>query len=367
MSKSVVKLSSNQIVHPADRVREFIDLVRTKIDALIPHHAWGESVWSVGDSFFTKGANRDKRVLAFVNRNATISNRQEVVGEELHPAIIDFAKGYCRYLHATSPVVFENTRRRLNAIQLIEAAFRRLGLRPAIEDLNVVVLNTAVELAREGVGEGRHYQFAMSIQQVHRFCFDRQFLNTPFQWKHGIRKPKDRTEELGQEAKKWREKKLPSPEAFHGLAHIYRNAETVVDKLFSAVCAICMAIPIRAHEVLQLRLDCEVTGKTRVPDSGDEIDTYGIRVWPGKGNPPQVKWVPTQMVGLVREAVCRLRDMCADARKTSRWYEDNPGRLWLPPALQRFRTTNKLPLIELWKILGRRLITTDTRCVPRRV
>jgi len=352
MSGNVVKLSSAQIVHPADRVREFIELAKTQIEVLIPHHAWSELVWPVGDSFLTKGQNRDNRILAFVNRDATISNRQEVTGQALHPAIIDFAKAYCRYLHATSPVTYENTRKRLDAVQLIEAAFRQLGLDPAIENLNVVVLNKAVEIAREGVGAGRHYQFAIYIQQIHRFCMDRQFLNAPFQWKHGVRKPKDRTEEMGQEAKEWREKKLPSPEAFHALAHIYRNAETVKDKLFSAVCAICIAIPIRAHEVLQLRLDCEVTGKTKLPDSGEEIETYGIRVWPGKGNPPQVKWVPTQMVDLVREAVGRLREMCSDARETSRWYEENPKLLWLPPKLQQYRSTNELPLDDLWGILG---------------
>ncbi|TCA66469.1 hypothetical protein [Rhizobium leguminosarum] len=351
MSGNVVKLSSAQIVHPADRVREFIELAQTQIDALIPHPAWSELVWSVGNSFLTKGQNRGNRILAFVNRDATISNRQEVTGGALHPAIIGFAKAYCRYLHTTSPVTYENTRKRLDAVQLIEAAFRQLGLDPAIENLNVVVLNKAVELAREGVGAGRHYQFAIYVQQIHRFCVDRQFLNAPFQWKHGVRKPKDRTEEMGQEAKEWREKKLPSPEAFHALAHIYRNAETLKDRLFSAVCAICIAIPIRAHEVLQLRLDCEVTGKTKVPDSDEEIDTYGIRVWPGKGNPPQVKWVPTQMVDLVREAVGRLREMCSDARETCRWYEANPGKLWLPVEAERHRASVDLPLRDLWQIL----------------
>ncbi|MDQ0135766.1 hypothetical protein J2T08_003687 [Neorhizobium galegae] len=351
MNGNVVKLSSAQIIHPADRVREFIELAQTQIDALIPHHAWGELVWAVGDSFLTKGQNRDNRILAFVNRDATISSKQEVTGEALHPAIIDFAKAYCRYLHVTSPVTYENTRKRLDAVQLIEAAFRQLGLDPAIENLNVVVLNKAVEIAKEGVGAGRHYQFAIYVQQVHRFCMDRQALNAPFPWKHGVRKPKNRTEEIGQEAKEWREKKLPSPEAFHGLAHVYRNAETVRDKLFSAVCAICIAIPIRAHEVLQLRLDCEVSGKTKAPDSVEEIETYGIRVWPGKGNPPQVKWVPTQMVDLVTEAIQRLREMCEDARTTCRWYEENAGKLWLPAASEPARASGQLPLTDLQEIL----------------
>ncbi|MGR9231894.1 hypothetical protein ACU8NU_10050 [Rhizobium leguminosarum] len=351
MSGSVVRLSSTQIVHPSDRVREFIELAQTQIDTLIPDHVWDQLAWPVGDSFLTKGQNRDSRILAYVNREATISSRQAITGEALHPAIIDFAKAYCRYLHATSPVTYENTRKRLDAIQLIEAAFRQFGILPAIENLNVVVLNKAVEIARDGVGPGRHYQFAIYIQQVHRFCMDRQLLNAPFQWKHGVRKPKDKTEEIGAAAKEWREDKLPSPEAFHALAHIYRNAQTKRDRLFSAVCAICISIPIRAHEVLQLRNDCEVWGKT-CSDDGDEITTYGIRVWPGKGNPPQVKWVPTQMVDLVQEAVGRLREMCSAAREVANWYEKNSGLLWLPEGLEGARITGQLPLIQLCEVMG---------------
>lgn len=297
MTEKVVALSS--FVHPADRVREFIELARNRIDALIPSHDWSADIWSVGQHFLTKGQNRDNRVLAFYNSSATISNKQEVEGKPLHPSFKEFAKAYMRYTHSASPVAFENMTKRLDALQFIEAAFRKLGLNPAIENLNVAVLNTAVEIAKAGVGSARHYQFAIYIQQVHRFCVDRKFLNGPFQWKHGVRKPKDKTEAIGKEAKEWREEKLPSPEAFHALAQIFRNAETFIDSLYSAVCAICISIPIRAHEVLQLRLDCEVNERASVPETGEEVGAYGIRVWPGKGNPPQVKWVPTQMASVV--------------------------------------------------------------------
>ena len=348
MNGTIRKLSTPAIVHAADRVQAFIDLARDDLDALIPSTDWSADIWQVGQHFVTKGQNRSNRILAFYNRSATISNRQEVSGEPLDASFKDFAKAYIRYTHSTSPIAFENELKRLEALRLIEAGFRTLKLRPEIESLNVAVLNTAIELAKENVGPARHYQFAVYVQQVYKFCMERHFLVAPFQWKHGVRKPKDRTEEIGANAREWRDKKLPSPEAYNALAHVFRNAETVADRLFSAVCAICISIPIRAHEVLQLREDCEV--KATISDG--EISAYGIRVWPGKGQPPQVKWVPTQMASVVQEAVQRLRDMCANARGVAKWYEQNPGVLWLPPALEHCREEDFISLLQLQSFIG---------------
>ncbi|UIJ81942.1 hypothetical protein [Rhizobium leguminosarum] len=355
MTGNVVKLIAEGIEYPSDRVQSFIALAKA-IDVLIPHDLWPEDLWQVGASFVTKGQNRDNRALAFYNRDATLTNRQEVVGgAPLADGIKEFAKAYIRYQHSSSPVAFENTVKRLDALQFIEAAFRSLRTEPIIENLNVTVLNTAVAMAKDGVGAGRHYQFAIYIGQVHRFCMERKFLNAPFQWKHGVTKPKEKTEALGREAKEWREKKLPSPEAYRALAHIYRHSETFVDRLYSAISAIFVSIPIRVHEVLQLRLDCEVFEKVKDPDTGEMVDAYGIRAFPGKDNPPQVKWVPTQMASVVQEAVARIREMCSHARAVAAWYESHPGELWLPDSLEKYRASDWLPeagIKELFPAVG---------------
>ncbi|MBB4585580.1 hypothetical protein GGE50_001446 [Rhizobium leguminosarum] len=356
MSGSVLRFESDHIEFPSDRVREFVELAR-EIDVLIKQEDWDADLWQVGASFVTKGQNRDNRVLAFYNRDATLTNRQEIVGgAPLADGLKDFAKAYVRYMHSTSQVSFENTMKRLDAIQLIEAAFRSLGLSPSIENLNVAVLNTAVSLAKVGVGAGRAYQFALYIQQVHRFCLDRKFLIAPFQWKHGVKKPKDKTEAIGKEAKAWRDEKLPSPEAFHALAHIYRNSETFVDRLFSAITAIFVAFPIRVHEVLQLRGDCEVFEEVKNPETGEMVDAYGIRVFPGKGHPPQVKWVPTQMASIVQEAVGRIREMCSEARAVAAWYEERPGELWLPEDLEPCRAGDWLDIKDVMRLVGTRTV-----------
>ena len=349
---SIHTLSPEPLVSARDRMLDFIRLAREEITALIPSEQWDEDIWLVAGEFNQKSQNHRQSILAFYNSDATISSQQVVRGDPLHPLIKDFAKAYIRYMHSTSPVAGTNTRKRMKAIEFIEAAFRKLGLEPAIERLNVVVLNEAVELARHEVGAGRYYQFALSIQAIYRFCIARHFLDAPFQWKHGVRKPKDASEAIGEAAKERRDKKLPTPEAFHALAEVFRTSTKFIDRLYSSICAICVSIPIRAHEVLQLRLDCEVEGRVVSPETGEEVETYGIRVWPGKGNPPQVKWVPTVMVSVVREAVQRLRSMCAAARELAAWCEKNPGQLWLPEHLESCREGDEVPIGALTEVMG---------------
>jgi hypothetical protein len=352
MTGNIARLVAEGVEYPSDRVQRFIALAKA-VDVLIPHSAWQNDLWHVGAAFLTKGQNRDNRALAFYNCDTTLTNRQKVVGgAPLADGIKEFAKAYIRYHHLSSPVAFENTVKRLDAFQFIEAAFRSLQTEPIIENLNVTVLNTAVALAKEGVGAGRHYQFANQIQLVQRFCMERRFLNAPFQWSHGVRKPKEKTEALGREAKEWREEKLPSPEAYQALAHIYRHSETFLDRLYSAITAIFVSIPIRVHEVLQLRVDCEVFEKVKDPSNGSMVDAYGIRVFPGKDNPPQVKWVPTQMASVVQEAMGRIRDMCSEARAVAAWYEANPDKLYLPENLEYLRSSEWLDHKDLRAITG---------------
>lgn len=350
--KPVVRLAPPNTHHPGDRVQEFIRLARDELDALIDTESWYDNVWHVGEAFVTKGENRRTRTLAFFEAGARVSRQQEVEGRPLAPSFIDFAKAYVRWMQSSHPVAFANTSVRLDALRAIEAAFIHLGMVPVIEDLTVTVLNTAVKIGREGRGDGRHYSLVLCLQRVHQFCMDRNFLRAPFPWKHGVSKPKGKAETLGQEAKEWRESRLPSLEALYGLAHVFRRSETFLDLLWSAVSAIVVSIPIRAHEVLQLRVDCEVFGTATSKDTGDVKDTYGIRVWPGKGNPPQVKWVPGQMASVVQEAIGRLRTICREAREVAAWYEKHPGELWLPPEYSDLRSTGRLPAAAIGPVFG---------------
>lgn len=337
---------------PNTNVKNFIRFCRKQIVGLCDDEHWDNDIWPVGDHFKAKGQNRDNTRLVFYTRETIISAHREITGEPLHPAFKDFAKAYCQYKHAGSPVAFENQNKRLNALQFLESAFRSLGLVPDITRCTIAVMVKAIDLARVGVGPARHYQFGIYIKQVHDFCATMGFYDAPFFWKHGIRKPIGKTEALGADAKAWREEKLPSPEAFYGLAEVYRHAETFADKLFSSLCPIAMAIPIRANELLSLPLDCEVSISKVDKKTGESRESYGIRVFTSKGNKPRTAWVSTKMVSIVKDAVRRLRFLCNEARTIAAWYEANPKSLWLPPDLEYARNTDWLAIEDVQRLVG---------------
>lgn len=361
---SVTKFVPRGTVEPVARLDDFIRMARHELKVLIPFEDWDLPTWSVGSSYVTKSQNRNNCYLHFYRRGARRNADGTMSGSVLDARFGDFAKAYCRYMHALSPNSFAHEVGRLKALQFIEAAFRQLGLVPDMTHCTPTVLNTAVAIAKSGaadagVNASTHYTYANFIDGIHRFCYDNGFYKAAFQWRHGVGRMLSRTMDPSDNARKWREERLPSPEAYSALAHVFRNAVTFSDLLLSAVSAICCAVPIRPHEVLQLREDCEVrervTEKAIDHDSAGQhrkSEAYGIRVWPGKCNPPQVKWVPSVMVTVVQEAVQRVRDLCRPAREVAAWYEAHPERLWLPPHLDSLRDTDWIPVIRLREILG---------------
>ncbi|WEA59537.1 hypothetical protein PO860_18040 [Rhizobium sp. BJ04] len=348
MAKAADQLDTEPLPH--ERVEAFVSLARKFSDVLIHSDKWDEKVWAC-EGFVVKGQNRTTFNLYFHEFFAKLRLGKVVAGEPLDETFAQFAKAYVRYLHSTAPVTWDSTKVRLEALRVIEHSFRALGFTPRIENLSVGVLNHTIDAVRSIGGASRQYSLAVCIQQVYQFCRERMFLNGPFEWRQPIQRPEPRAQRLDKGAKTWRENRLPSVSSFQALGHIFRHAITVPDRLMSSVCAIMISVPIRVHEVLQLRLDCEVYGTTK-SKRDEDIETYGLRVWPGKGNPPQVKWVPTAMVSIVQEAIRTLVDMGRAGREMALWYEQHPTKIFLPAEVAHLRELEWIHRMDLAKILG---------------
>ncbi len=134
------------------------------------------------------------------------------------------------------------------------------------------------------------------------------------------------------------------------LAHVYCQPRNLRDELLAAVCLTCICAPWRASEVLQLRIDCEVTEKRR--EGEREVPAYGLRAFPGKGNKPQIKWIPDIAVDRAEEAIRRLRARCAEARTIAAWYVGNPDRIYLPSDLAHLRGAEWLTSDQVAELAG---------------
>ena len=131
----------------------------------------------------------------------------------------------------------------------------------------------------------------------------------------------------------------------------FLRTQDVRDKLLSAVTAICICVPIRIHEALQLKVDCGCDAERR-NDKGEMVHAFGLRVLPGKRNAPQVKWLPDIMAELGREAVSRSQTNQCTRPRDSRGYVSNPTKLYLPPDAEHLRHAIRLDAAVIGNLVG---------------
>ena len=356
---NLVRFRPRAILCADARVAAFIDLARVRLtDILVQDTQYDAHSWNVTAAFTVKGS-KSEHWLHFLS-GPVAGQKGQASGTPLAPPFLDFAKACLRYRHASAPVSYNTTHTRLQALRRVEESFRSLGRTPEICALDASVLNRAMELL---IGEGDHarYRLGNQIEGLLGFCRDLKLLASDFPWRCQVPKAKEVGSRIGKEFAARRAKRLPSAAAFEALGHVFHSPRNEADGVLSAITAICCGIPIRAHEVLQLQADCDVEaeipkaaddGAQTAPEIAAGGRAYGIRVRPGKGNVPQVKWVPDAFADVVREAVGRLRGACAPARAVAAWYERNPRRLWLPGHLQHLRSAEWLLLPDVQAILG---------------
>lgn len=332
-------------------VEDFIVLSRDRLTALVEAEQWDRNVWDVSRAFVRKGKSSLTSRLHLVSHGSLVGKGETAVGSPLTEPIGTFVRAFLRYQHSAAPMVYERLYARLLALGHIEAAFLSLARSPDICALSADVLTAAVRIAGAGVGGAVRYQRAMTIQSVYGFCCEHGFISSPFTWKHGVRKATDVQERIGDAFAERRAEKLPTRKTLDALALVYCEPKGLRDAVFSAVTAICICAPIRIHEVLQLRIDCGCE-QPRRNERNDTVPAFGLRVLPGKGNAPQVKWVADVMQELGREAIGRLRGIGGAAREIAAWYVANPSRMYLPADVRHLREFTYISTERLGDLVG---------------
>lgn len=329
-------------------MRDFVDFASKGLaDVLVRNASYSDTTWDVTREFVVKGLKSQFR-LHFANSDAKV-DRGGFRGDPLATPFIDFAKACIRYRHATAPVSYSATNRRVFGLRCVEAAFRDLGRTPEIWRLDPTIMDRAVELGTTGAALSTAYKIGSELETLYKFCIEMQLLATGFSWSHGVHYPGKASIRVGGKSNDRRAEKSRSPTALHALDEIIDAPRTWADQVYSCIAVLLLTIPVKAHELLQLRVSPEVerTG------GGEHGTDFGLQIWPGKNDPPRVKWVSNPERAVVaRRAVQTLREMLAPARELARWYEHSPNRLYLPPHLGHLRQAEWLTVGEVQEIIG---------------
>jgi len=322
-------------------LRGFIDSCRNHLTVFGADLDWDANEWDVTSFLDVRG--RSGR-LAFVFSNLETAGRNSMF-EPMAQPFRDFAKGYMRYQHAMKPTKSFNTR--MAALRALEVALKELSADgiPRVEKTDPQALNNAVQLIKEK-NPGSSYQVANQLKTVAELLTRYRFTTVAFTWKNPVKKPDDHNIRVGKVATERRKFKLPSMEALDALAYAFHTATERRDIIITSIAALMTCSPDRINELFRLSVDCEheaeYKGKNR----------YGLRWFPSKGAKPMIKWIPTPMVETAKNAVRKLKENTEEARRIAKWYEDNPGKLYLPPELEYLRDKEYLSRSEVEKVYG---------------
>lgn len=307
-----------------------------------PHAVtWDHSSWDLRP-FFVKASSTSVGLAAhFTNLESTRRGPRSKDAIDLEEPFLSAAKALTTDFLRTSG---ENSSTRIvGALRTIEKAFRDLGQRPDICNLTAPVLDRAQEILVETYKDAWSYG-----RLLERIALDyvnqARISETQIPWRTSIQyRAPARNDRVNQEGARGNSAKLPNIHAIFELASVFHNSSYVPDVIASSWFALAMFAPSRVTEILGLPMDCET-----------EMDgRYGLSWRPLKGGDAMTKFAASDdNAEIAKLAIRKLLAIGEKSRIAHKWYEENPGQLYLPPGFESLRG-EPITLWEAAQIIGR--------------
>jgi len=310
-------------------LQNFIEMCKTELTVFGSDLNWNNWIWPKAANFTKLG----------------LSSSAKSIKDKLDENFIDFAKAYFRYQQGHKPTAAKNE---LKALRSIEAALLQNNIATSVHNLSISILDQAAQLIRENYARGSDYHGGRELERLAKFLTSKKLITVDLShWRNPILRKKDETQ-TGEKAKIRREKKLPSEEALNALAEIFSNNPSNPKDIFtSSTFALLMCAPSRITEVLELPVDCEVEEK----DSRG-ILRYGWRFYSGKGYGADIKWIPSEMVNIAKEAIRRITYLTEESRSLAKWIETSPNKFYRHKQCPNVGEDEPLDVIQACQALG---------------
>ena len=264
----------------------------------------------------------------------------------LREPFLSVAKAYVRLRQTLRPV--RNISSWATPLAALEHALAEAGRPPNPVDASPEVFDRAARLLGDRLCRAAAHTCGRQLEELSAFLVEHHLVRIQLPWRSSL-PVRDRSDtRVGKEFDQRRKSKLPHVEALEALATVYCSATRPEDVLPSAIMALLLCVCGRISEILSLPVDCEHWSR----DSEAGKDIFRLRCRPAKGAEPMLKDVPSVMQDLAVDALQKIREVTEPAREIARWYEDNPGKIYLAPVLEHLRQREHLTIAEGGEILG---------------
>lgn len=321
-------------------LHNFIEFARNELTVFGANLDFESNIWDIS----ARAALKARNASSSLHFTGYPSSHAAKDGQVMPEPFRSFAKAYIRNHYAYSDANVNADW--VTALRALLQALVESGVAPSPTKATAHHFQQASIILNNRLT--RPHRTHQALEQISKFITENHLVAVPVAWRKTSSKPQSTTCRVGPEFDARRQARLPSPEALGAIAEIFQVATEPADVAVTSICAILTSAPNRANEVLHLPADCEAS---MLDASGTQV--YGLRWRPSKNGDAGVKWVVSSMADVAKAAVAKLRNLSAEARKVARWYEDNPGKLYLPPNLEHLRAKPRLTNREVCAIIFR--------------
>lgn len=189
-------------------------------------------------------------------------------------------------------------------------------------------------IVERGGEESTHYRLGQALEEISTSLARFHVTVFAFTWRNRFPRVAN-TARVGAHAEDTASK-VPTDEVLDEIARLSHFVTDPSDRVLMAGVKLFHCAPWRVGEVNTISDDPWVEEQEHdengpvFDENGNPSMRCGIRYWQEKTRIADIKWLATAMVPVARAAVDDLLQLTADARQLARWYEDHPGRAWLP-------------------------------------
>ncbi|MFH0022902.1 integrase [Pseudomonas fluorescens] len=216
----------------------------------------------------------------------------------------------------------------------------------------VADLDEAAVIAQGCYCRDAAYSVGLYLMQVAEFLTSHFLCGQNLKgWVSPMPRPLDMNNAPGKEGEEVRSQKLPGEAELDAIAEVFANNPTDPKDIFTtSTLALLMCAPSRANEVMALRADAEVYEVDR-----DGQMRYGWRFYSSKNFAGDIKWIPSTMEELAKEAFRRMLKLSSPARALASWMEEHPSELYRHELCPDVPKDQPLSLLELAAALGQKI------------
>lgn len=326
---SVVPFRSRADLSAEQNLKAFIDRARNELTIYERDGGFNSTVWYVVQKSGRRSA------ISFKTFGSSPRRADGVVFDQ---PFLDFARAYVREQQSYREVTPAPM---IAALKGLHAGLMAVHGRADVLLLdNLVIKNAKVAIERQ-IGKSARYHVGGHLIRLlewlkeNRICLRHSVTSTKSPWP----RQKERARGTSDVDRKWQEERLLTTDEISALADAYRMAQTPYEVYWTSCCILLMFAPNRAGELSFLTLDClyedtaykDVFDQERgVPDI-KETKVLNIRWKPEKHNEMQPKPVHPRLEPFVREAIVRLTQISAEARRAAEWATKHPDRFYRHP------------------------------------